>query len=219
MSRLFAIDQSIDSIKTRQKITKMCEGLLPEKEPHVIAEAFIELGAKLCKRQPICTQCPLNSFCQAYQKGMMTQYPIRKKRYDNTVLDRAVVIIMSKDRVLMKKRDEKEIMAGLYEFPYYQLSKEDCLNIERITELARGDFGESLSFVQKLPSQKQVFTRYRVLLFPYIFRIEAFSSEQESYLLEDLPNLPSSSGHRRIKEVFLSEYRKFAEGIANYERK
>jgi A/G-specific adenine glycosylase len=216
MSRLFAINQSIDRIKTRQEITELCETLLPDYEPEVIAEAFIELGARICNRKPVCEQCPLRSFCKAHQEGTMLQYPVKNSRSAITPLFRAVVIIVSKDRVLMTKREDHEIMAGLYEFPYYQLSQEDCCDVEKITDLVRQDFGDSIRFVGGLPSQKQIFTRYRVSLFPYIFHIKTLSSEQNSYTLVELKNLPSSSGHRRIKEDFLSEYCKFPEKMAGY---
>ena len=214
MSRLFAIEQPIDRCKTRQEITGLCETLLPDQEPEVIAKAFIELGAKLCKQRPLCEQCPLRLFCKAHQKGEVLRYPVKNARAPITELFRAVVILISQDRVFMMKREGGEIMAGLYEFPYYQFSKEECCDVERITALVRQDFGESLLFMGSLPAQKQVFTRYRVTLFPHIFHTTQPIFEQKWYPLVELKNLPSSSGHRRIKKDFLSEYCKHLENIA-----
>ncbi|ANI68094.1 A/G-specific adenine glycosylase [Chlamydia trachomatis] len=209
MSRLFAIEESIDRMNTRREITGLCESLLPDQDPQVIAESFIELGARICKKQPLCEQCPLRSFCTAYRQGTMEQYPVRNTRAAISRLFRAVVIVLYKDQVLMTKREEKEIMAGLYEFPYYQLPKEDCCDIEKITHLVQKDYGETLHFVSSLPSQKQVFTRYRVTLFPHVFYTKY--SLPNSYTLAELSSLPSSSGHRRIKETFLVEYHKSLE--------
>lgn len=78
LTRYFAIEEDIAKIGTQKKITALAESLLPEKEPWVFAEALIEFGATVCKKAPLCFECPLNKSCAGLKKWPDTNFTNQK---------------------------------------------------------------------------------------------------------------------------------------------
>ena len=86
----------------------------------------------------------------------------------------------------MKKGKEGAVMADLYEFPFRELETESLpFDLEPIAPLN---------------SQKHHFTRFKVTLYPTLFRARQ-KQELSGYLwvpFEQLLKLPFSAGHRKI---------------------
>ncbi len=79
---------------------------------------MMELGALICKPStPQCGVCPVVSFCKAYEKSQVTQFPKRKPRGKIPVYPCAVGVILKRDKVLLTKRAPNGLLGGLWEFP------------------------------------------------------------------------------------------------------
>lgn len=187
LSRFFASKQDCAQRKHYEALTL---SLLPEKEPWVVMEGLIELGAKICQRKPQCSKCPLMEECQAYRQGETSEFPIKRKRPSTIYLERQVAIIQWQDEVLVKQEKEGKVMAGLYEFPYALLSENLGLDLP-------------LKKLKEFPLVKHGFTRYDVTLYPSLYEskekknLEGFEWKKWSELIL----LPFSSGHRRILKL------------------
>lgn len=189
VARLFCIEEEI-SPKVLQSITKIVEEILPDSESWIIMEGLIELGALVCKKAPECTQCPLQDGCLAFQRGKAEIIPPKKKRPKITHLKRFVFLIEHQDNFLIQKVEGKKVMSGLYEFPY--LSDNVFY------------YPEQLQFIKTLNPVSHSFTRYRAELFPSLWRAEN-KCDLKGYIWADrkeLKNLPFSSGHRKILEIY-----------------
>ena len=200
IARLFAINDDISKNKTKNNIWKQAEELLPEKEPWVVAEAMIELGALICTpKKPNCIACPLQTMCQSVAIGAENEIPVNSKKIQYTPLFREVLVLLHKDLILLKKGEENKIMHGLYEFPYFE-GKKGGMSPQKAQEQAKELFAFSLNFREKLEEEKQSFTRYRVTLYPKIFSVDKpFKLPgYEWKTLEQIEKLPFSSGHKRI---------------------
>ena len=99
----------------------MAEALLPEKEPWIVSEALIELGATVCGRNARFTECPLGGSCRAYASGEERLLPIKAAPPATKRLYRLVPVIVSGSHFLIGRGKEGKVMAGLREFPYFDV--------------------------------------------------------------------------------------------------
>jgi A/G-specific adenine glycosylase len=189
LSRYFAVDEDVDQARVKKMLWQLAEDILPDRAPWEIVEGLIELGATLCKKEPLCMQCPLQKECRAVAWGVQNQLPKKSKKVEILKISRKVFIIYSKECVLVKKTEEKKVMADLYEFPYGEKDAEFPFAIDAV-------------FVHELPQLTHSFTRYRATLFPSVWQT-AEAVEVPGFVWvpkEKLKEYPFSSGHRKILE-------------------
>ncbi len=189
VSRFLAIEEEVDRQVIQKKIRQFVVDLLPDREPWVIMEAVIELGATICTKRPLCERCPLAGDCRAYRTGREMELPKKKKKAAITILRRKVPVILFEEWVLLQKHEGRQVMSGLYEFPYFdEKEREEAFYPGRLV------------LEGKLAEVQHTFTRYKAWLFPTVWRAEE-RKEVAGYEWVSrvrLAELPFSSGHRKI---------------------
>ena len=95
-----------------------------ERYPQVIkqleqVEELIELGAIVCvpNGEPKCAACPLEALCKAHKEGREMDFPVKKKAKARRIEKRTVFIFRDNEKVAIRKRPQKGLLAGMYEFP------------------------------------------------------------------------------------------------------
>ncbi len=205
MARYFLIEEEVTS--ARKKIERLTEEVLPEDEPWVVMESMIELGAKICRKTPLCHECPVNKSCLGYLHKRTHLLPVKKKREKVTLLQRAVGIIYHERKLLVGKVRGKRVMADLYEFPYMEILRpEDAA--ARFKEKMRKELKIEARFSKKLAPVSHSFTRYHATLFPSLWRASAKKDVKgyEWVAFEEVASFPFSSGHRQILQGLMSAY-------------
>lgn len=203
LSRFFLVTEPIDKTATRNKIAQLLEKYQPVEKSWVVNEALIELGALICQKKPKCSLCPLRKKCLAYQEKKAECLPNKEKKISYIKEKKIVLILENEDHFLVRKND-KDLMKDLYEFPYLSMSELETTYIEE--ELIKGwvekAFSLRVNLLRALSSEFHSYTRYRVELFPYHFSVLE-KKEVSGYTWQpkySLDKIPFSSGHRRIKE-------------------
>lgn len=200
LARFYAIEECVDSVAVQTKIRTLAEQLLPEHEPWVVAEALMELGAMVCKKNPACGACPLQADCKAAERANPLDYPKKRLRPTVTALVRTVAVIYWQSEknveLLIKKGVKGRAMAGLYEFPFLEGFDERYVPLREFEET----LAVKLTLIRKLPKQTHSFTRYRVTLHPYLFKADA-KNEQPWVSQERLNECAFSAGHKRILDL------------------
>ena len=188
LTRYFAIEDDVQQTGTMKKIWEIAEQVLPEEESWLVVEGLIELGATVCKRQPICGECPMRLGCSAYRQGIQQQLPKKGKKVEITSLSRNVFVIIYNDELLVKKGKEGKVMADLYEFPYSDRKKKGF------------PLPIAAKKIKYLSEVEHRFTRYKVTLHPTLWKaIERFELPDYDWISwQKLKQYPFSSGHRRI---------------------
>ena len=117
MARLYHMTQPLDEIAD---IIKARAQLLSSKEhPADYASAVMDLGAMVCTpKNPQCLLCPIRENCQSCQKPDVEQIPIRKKLPKKEKKGNVFIITDNSGAIFIRKRTEKGLLAGLYEFPW-----------------------------------------------------------------------------------------------------
>lgn len=154
LARVFLIDDDISKQKTRKLFEEKIAGLMPEDDPSGFNQGLMELGALICRpKQPKCEACPLQSRCMAYAEGVQSEYPVKKKKAAAKPVDYAVLALQdSKGRLLIEKRPEKGLLAGLWQLPMVNLK--ETAGLEQVEKAAEKDCGgavhlEKTSFYYK----------------------------------------------------------------------
>lgn len=208
LTRYYGINENICLGKVQKKIRALAEELLPQEEPWIISEALIELGATVCMRKAKCYECPLKGECQAHIKDQTDRIPVKGAKISTTVLYRLVPVIACGDRILVRRGEPGKVMADLFQFPYFDITHADH-DTSAQKELMKGALKKELSlsgvWKQELPQVKHSFTRYRACLMPHVYAVreEKVVPGFEWISLDDLRQVPFSSGHRRILSMVL----------------
>ncbi len=101
------------------------EKIVSRRYPGDFNQALMELGALVCRsKEPCCNLCPVKDFCLAHKKSLQELIPIPKRSLIKKI--RAVVaIIRQNKRILIQKRPDKGLLAGLWEFPGGKVEPQD----------------------------------------------------------------------------------------------
>lgn len=199
VARYKNISEDIKSAKTVKKIRQIVDDFLPKKEPWIISEALIELGAMVCSRQPKCMECPLKETCAAYARGNAHRLPYKSGKTLAKQLYRAVAVVVHEGRLLVRRGAKGKIMSDLYEFPYFEISD---ANVEGmfLAEKLQSEWQMDVEWRAALSEVKHSFTRYRAHLLPHLFFVKQ-GRDVDSFQwlsLDALRKLAFSAGHRRI---------------------
>lgn len=207
LSRYFMIESDIAKSATVKQIQSLASELLPEKEPWVINEALIELGATVCMRKPSCGGCPLKTSCQAYAHGKAEKLPYKSKRTKIESLYRAVAVVRWQNFWLVQRGCAGKIMHDLHEFPYFEIGEKGLSQTE-VQRHLKEQFNLDMHCEGVLPEVSHSFTRYRVRLSPSLFHCETkdlpkIAAPYQWMSLQQMLAVAFSSGHRRILDHLL----------------
>ena len=100
--------------------------IMDYKRPGDFNQALMELGACIClPKIPLCLQCPINSYCQAYKKGNPSDYPKKsiKKKIPTYLFVGGIVKVDNK--FLIQKRGSDKMLGGLWELPNVKITNKD----------------------------------------------------------------------------------------------
>src|SRR3546814_18980806 len=99
------MDVSIDSSTGKKQFASLAQELLNQDEPGLHNQAIMEFGAMHCRpMRPLCKECPLQTSCVAYKKGLVEKLPVRtkkakaRKRYFN------YLVIREEGNMCLRKR-------------------------------------------------------------------------------------------------------------------
>lgn len=164
LSRYFGIKEAVDLPETRKRINTLAQELLDQKEPAAYNQAMMDFGATLCKpRQPLCGVCPFKKDCVAQREGSVEQLPLKAKKLLRTQRFFHYVIFEFRHKLYVRKRTEKDIWQGLFEF--YLIEADQLLSAKAILESAevRKIAGKGSTLVNESTNLKQQLTHQEII--------------------------------------------------------
>lgn len=118
ISRLFNIEEPVDSSKGKKIIKDLMFEIIDKNNPGDFNQAVMELGALVCKpKNPDCNQCPLQEHCLALANNNVLNLPIKSKKIKikNRYLN--YFLFIDENGFLLEQRTNKDIWKNLYQFP------------------------------------------------------------------------------------------------------
>ena len=176
--------------------------VIPADSAAEFTQAMIELGATVCvpAGEAKCAQCPLQAFCTALAEGKTDVLPVRSKAKPRKVLPMTVLLLWDGERVVLHKRPETGLLAGLYEF--YQT--EGTMNAGAVKAHAASMGLEVLEIGEPIAA-KHIFSHLEWHMTGYVVRVKSTAPVSAKLTCATVAELdavyPVPSAHRAFKQV------------------
>ncbi len=154
--------------------------IMPKENPGTFNQALMELGAMVCLPNgvPKCEKCPVANLCKARANNTMMELPVKKKAKERRLEEKTVIVLRDGDRVAIRKRPSKGLLAGLYELPNLEghrtadellawLKKYEVLPLQ----------------IKKLEDSKHIFSHVEWNMVGYMIRVAQLDVEMEKDLI------------------------------------
>lgn len=172
---------------------------MPENRPGDFNQALMDLGATVClpNGRPHCDACPWRDYCKAYEANTMEDLPILPPKAKRPHEKKTVLLLHDKEAVLLNKRPEKGLLAGLYEFP----NVEGHLTKAQVEELLAPlkEIGASFS-IKKGPTAKHIFSHKEWHMVAYDVLFEDFNFDLNLLHLPEIT--PFRASRDEIETVY-----------------
>lgn len=120
LARLLASEEDIALAGTKSRFTALLRQSYPSgREAALLTEGIMELGETVCipNGEARCDACPLQAHCLAHAAGTVARYPVKSPPRERRLEQRTVLLLRQNGRYAIRKREEKGLLAGLWEFP------------------------------------------------------------------------------------------------------
>ncbi len=179
ITRITADERDISKDSVKQSIARDIQEIIPMRRAGDFNQALIELGAIVCvpNGPAKCKECPVAHLCEAKRKDIVNELPKKAPKKKRTIEHKTVLLIKDGEKVAIRKRPKKGLLAGLYELPNIEgeLSEEEVL-----TEVK--SYGLSPLFIKRLEDSKHIFTHKEWHMRGYAVRVEELESEADGML-------------------------------------
>jgi A/G-specific adenine glycosylase len=137
--------------------------------PGAFNQALMELGATVCvpNGAPLCEQCPWKELCLAKKEDKIDCLPVKTKAKARRIEKRTVLVIRDNDKVAIRKRPAKGLLAGLYELP----NIEGTYTQDEVVSLVKSMHLSPIR-VQKLEDAKHIFSHIEWQMQGYVILVE-----------------------------------------------
>ncbi len=192
------------------RLRELAAALVDPARPGDFNQALMELGATVClPRAPGCASCPLEVLCAARARGTVEERPARRRRAPVPEVDVAVVVgawLGGEDglHLLMRRRPQDGLLAGMWEFPGVEIDGGSCPReaaVGLLSRLGLRGAGEPL----ELERIFHAFSHLKVRYHPSLFRVRGPLAVEGCRWVSraDRERLPIPTAQRRILEATL----------------
>lgn len=196
LSRYFGIETDISSPKGKKEFSELANETLPKNDSATHNQAIMEFGAMLCAPKiPLCNLCPVADSCFAFLNNKQQVLPINLKKVKITNRYFYYFILEYNGKIFMKKRTEKGIWNGLFDFllveEFENKSIENILESNLIKEILNTSIIENISekYFHQLTHQKLEIA-FIHLKMNDIDNKYYINNKHNYYDLEQIENLP-----------------------------
>ena len=168
ISRLFAMDTPVNGSRAHVVFQEPATALLDRDAPGIFNQAMMELGALICKPgKPVCTLCPLNTFCAAFASHQVDVYPKRLKALPVPRYLVVAGIVYHQGRMLITQRKPDGLLGGLWEFPGGKILEGESPADACVREI-REETGISARIISHLCQVKHAYTHFKIQMQVFI---------------------------------------------------
>lgn len=160
--------------ETKKKITEIVQEILPS-ESGDFNEGIMEIGEKIClpKGIPLCERCPIDKFCYAKENNLLEKIPVRIKEAKRKIENKTVLVIKTRNgKIAIQKRENRGLLAGLYELPNVNklIDEQEVENIIKAWKL-------KLVEIRQEKDKKHIFTHIEWHMKHYQITVEEENKE------------------------------------------
>jgi A/G-specific adenine glycosylase len=126
LTRFFRIEGYTEQAAIKKMLWQLADECMPRERCADYTQAIMDLGATCCTlKKPQCTQCPLQSHCQALKHQEQHLYPTKKIKKAVPLQHQQFLVLRNKQQMIyLEKRPPVGLWGGLWCLP--GLEKERC---------------------------------------------------------------------------------------------
>ena len=188
ITRVLGSYEDIGNVKTKNRIKNLLQEILPD-EVGDFNQSLMELGALVClpNGEPLCATCPLCDLCVSHQNNLTEVIPVKTKKTPRKQEDCTVFLITCQGKIMLEKRDDKGLLASLYQLP----NRPGILSEEQVIQEIN-KMGLTVHTLKKCSNQKHIFSHVEWNMVLYKVEVEQennglFISEEERIQNYPLP--------------------------------
>lgn len=155
LSRLRLDDRDVLDARIKKAVEADLFQVMPKDRPGDFNQALMELGALICVPNGMakCGQCPLVKQCAAAATDRVSEFPKKKPKKPRSIEEKTILVIRDNDKVALRKRNARGLLAGMYEFP----SMDGIQSAKRVIAYLK-EMGVAPLRIENLPLSKHIFT-------------------------------------------------------------
>jgi A/G-specific adenine glycosylase len=159
-ARHFLIEGWTGRLAIQQQLWTIAEQENPTEDAIAYTQGLMDLGSSICTRsKPKCTLCPVSVSCKALANNKTQSLPTSKPKKALPEKETTMLMIRMGNEVLLEKRPQKGIWAGLWSLPEISMA-------EIATVVAQERFGLTVESDEPLTIVNHVFTHYKLAITP-----------------------------------------------------
>ena len=117
-ARLTRCPDSVGDEKVKRAFREELRARYPAGRCGDFTSALMELGETVCTPgTPDCARCPLAELCAARSAGDPADFPVLPAKRPRRVQPKTVFLLEHDGRIALRKRPDRGLLAGLWEFP------------------------------------------------------------------------------------------------------
>ena len=172
LCRVFGIALDVTRTSTKKQLSDLAGRLLPRTVAGDYNQAIMELGALVCRpRAPDCGSCPISRHCDALSTDRAGSLPISPRRKPRPHHTMGVAIVRRGNEVLIARRPQSGLLAGLWEFPSGRLNGGESLEACCL-RAARDVTGVDATVRSRLRAVDHAYTHFSVTMHAFLCTYE-----------------------------------------------
>lgn len=186
LSRLRMDDEFINLQAVKKRVEAELAEVIPIDRPGDFNQALMELGATICipNGASRCGECPWKELCKARENGCIDDFPKKEKKKKRSIEKKTVLILKDSDKIAIRKRPDKGLLAGMYEFPMLDGHLKEWEVIRSLKEK-----GLETVRIEKLPDAVHIFSHKEWHMKGYAVRVDELGETEDrtdAYLFVDV---------------------------------
>jgi len=167
LCRLFAYEGDPSKPAGKRFLRERSLALLPSGRAGDYNQAMMELGATVCTpKSPLCSECPLTTFCRARELGRQNALPLAKPRRKPPHHEMAAALCPHNGAVLIVRRAPQGLLGGLWELPSGEIAPGEDHAHALTRHLTQG-LGLTVTVGLRIGVVKHAYTHFRVTVYVY----------------------------------------------------
>ncbi len=177
LSRIRTDARLISDAKVKAAVEQELQQVIPADRPGDFNQAMMEIGACVCvpNGAPHCRECPLAHLCLAHAGGREMDFPCKASAKERAWEYKTILVLRDADRIVLRKRPGKGLLAGMYEFPWME---GHCSPEEVLEYLA--EQGLKVIRITPLEDAKHIFTHKEWHMKGYMVRVDELEGREHS---------------------------------------
>lgn len=202
-SRFWGIKEPISNANVKKDVFIRLQDVILQIDPSAFNQGVMELGATLCRsKSPRCEACPLSLECWANIHQKTDVIPVKIKSQKVPHIEVGAALVWNDGRVLITRRPEGKMLAGLWEFPGGKQEPSETINETIVREL-KEETDLDVSLISELGVYRHAYSHFTLRL--HAWHVSATNIDELKtevpfnwVLVEELSDYPFPEVDRKI---------------------